>query len=186
MNERGRVRTPIKMIEEFNPQRGPLEIAIHVRCDQWRQDLPDAEKVCRAAAGAVWASQGFTDGEAELSLLLADDALLRELNRDYRNLDKPTNVLSFPQGEGGAIPSGGHLLGDVVLAFETIAREAMEQGKDLSDHTSHLVVHGVLHLLGYKHLRYSEAEEMEKLERRILATLDVADPYTAAEIRIST
>jgi len=108
---------------------------------------------------------------AELSIVLADDALVRTLNRDWRAKDKPTNVLAFPN----AAP----LLGDVVLAFETCAAEAAAQGKPLADHLSHLVVHGVLHLAGHDHGHAREARIMEDLERRILAAAGIPDPYRA-------
>lgn len=102
--------------------------------------------------------------------MLADDAALRALNARWRQQDKPTNVLSFPAGDSV-------LLGDVVLAFETVRREASEQGKSLADHMSHLVVHGVLHLLGHDHERPRDADVMESLERQVLAGLGIADPY---------
>jgi len=119
--------------------------------------------------------------------MLADDATLRRLNRDYRGKDKPTNVLAFPlafplAGRGGkATPGnmvlGDLLLGDVVLALETVQAEAAAQGKSVGDHLAHLVVHGVLHLLGHDHVRATAAARMEALERRILAAMGIADPY---------
>jgi probable rRNA maturation factor len=118
-------------------------------------------------------------GRLEISLVLADDALVRTLNRQYRGQDRPTNVLSFAaQDEGPDRPPGGPLLlGDVVLAFETTAAEARRDGKPFADHLAHLVVHGVLHLLRYDHRNDHEADEMENLERCILQGLGVADPY---------
>ena len=118
--------------------------------------------------------------------MLANDARVRRLNRDFRGQDKPTNVLSFPieASESGPAPdesgSGPRLLGDVVFAFETLDREAAAQSKLLSDHLSHLTVHGVLHLLGYGHGAAREAVRMELLESRVLAGLGIADPYTLA------
>jgi probable rRNA maturation factor len=100
---------------------------------------------------------------------LADDALQRRLNRDFRGRDKSANVLSFE----GAPAS----LGDVVLALETVASEAESQGKSLADHVAHLVVHGVLHLMGYEHRTSAQARRMERLEIAILAGLGIADPY---------
>ena len=137
-----------------------------------------AERAALAALAAVWLAD---DGPAELSVVLADDALVQTLNRDYRGKDKPTNVLSFALTESDSpeAEDAPTLLGDVVLAWETVAREAGEQGKPLADHLSHLVVHGVLHLLGYDHEVDAEAEEMERLEVEVLATLDVSDPYAA-------
>lgn len=123
----------------------------------------------------------------EICLVLANDAQITELNKAWRGKDGPTNVLSFPaEDDSPDIPqTGGNLeesqdesvLGDVVFAFETIAREAAEQGKSFHNHVAHLLVHGVLHLLGYDHQSDEDAGQMESLERRILATLDIADPY---------
>ena len=115
--------------------------------------------------------------EAELAIVLTDDAAIRKLNRRWRGRDKPTNVLSFPAH--GLVPpgSGPRPLGDVVIAYETMAREAQEQGLPLTHHLTHLAVHGFLHLLGYDHESDTEAETMEQLERDILARLDVPDPY---------
>jgi probable rRNA maturation factor len=127
----------------------------------------------------------------ELGIALSDDATLRRLNRDYRGKDRPTNVLAFSALEGEAVPArpgAPVMLGDVALACETVEREAVEQGKPLGDHLCHLVVHGVLHLLGYDHETPEKAAEMETLERRVLAGLGIADPYaltarTPAEAR---
>ena len=137
---------------------------------QWRRALPDVAARVEGAARAALAAAAGHDGEAELSVVLADDAAVRALNQRWRGRDAPTNVLSFASGERP-------LLGDVVLAYETVAREAAEQGKHLADHLAHLVAHGVLHLLGFDHEAADEAETMEALERRILAGLGVADPY---------
>ena len=122
-------------------------------------------------------SAGFA-GPVEISVVLADDALLRSLNRDYRQRDEPTNVLSFEAALGEVpIPGEALLLGDIVLARETIAREAAEQAKPFVDHLTHLVIHGALHLLGYDHQINREAREMEALEVAILSDLGIADPY---------
>jgi probable rRNA maturation factor len=115
--------------------------------------------------------------QSELAIVLTDDAAIRALNHRWRGRDKPTNVLSFPAH--GLVPpgSGPRPLGDVVIAYETMAREAQEQGLPLTHHLAHLAVHGFLHLLGYDHESDTEAETMEQLERDILARLDVPDPY---------
>ena len=119
--------------------------------------------------------EGFSRGE--LSLVFTDDAHIRELNRTYRGSDKPTNVLSFPQ------PAGGPLLGDIVLAAETVAREAELSGKPREEHIAHLIIHGFLHLVGYDHEVEEEAERMEKLESAALAKIGIADPYAASRQR---
>lgn len=134
----------------------------------------------RAALAALVAALPADHGPAELSVVLADDPLVQGLNRDYRGKDKPTNVLSFPlSGDDGPLAEPGVpiLLGDVVLAWETLTREAAEQGKPLADHLTHLVAHGVLHLLGHDHETDAEAEAMERLEVAVLARLGVPDPY---------
>ena len=119
--------------------------------------------------------------QSELAIVLTDDAAIRELNRRWRGSDKATNVLSFPAH--GLVPpgSGPRPLGDVVIAYETMAREAQEQGLPFTHHLTHLAVHGFLHLLGYDHESDTEAETMEQLERDILARLDVPDPYATRE-----
>ncbi|HEX8374556.1 MAG TPA: rRNA maturation RNase YbeY, partial [Geminicoccaceae bacterium] len=115
----------------------------------------------------------------EVSVLLADDAHVRELNRVWRGVDKPTNVPSFPAREPGEPwPAEGPAhLGDVAVALETVLREAAAEGKAPGDHLAHLVVHGTLHLLGHDHDADAEADAMEALEVRVLAGLGVADPY---------
>lgn len=114
-------------------------------------------------------------GVAELSIVLLDDAQQQVLNRDYRGIDKPTNVLSFSQIEPFGPVSG--ILGDITLARETLEREATELGKSFTDHFTHLVVHGFLHILGYDHIEEADALVMERLETQILDSLGIADPY---------
>ena len=151
-----------------------IALAVMVEAPAWRRRLPDATRTVRAAARAALLAAD-APADAELSVVLSDDARVRDLNRTYRRKDKPTNVLSFPAG--AVRPDGVTLLGDVVLAFETCASEAKAQGKTLRAHLAHLVVHGVLHLLGHDHLRARQAERMEALERAVLARLGIADPY---------
>ena len=146
-------------------------IEIEVEAEAWTGALRDAEAVVeRAAQAALGAVQG------DIVVLLTDDAAVRELNGRFRDKDRPTNVLSFPAPEN-AFPH----LGDIVLAYGVCATEAEAQGKTLADHLSHLVVHGVLHLLGRDHEDDAEAEEMEAEEREILAQIGVADPYIAEQ-----
>ena len=112
--------------------------------------------------------------DCELCIVFCDDAEIRGLNATWRGQDKPTNVLSFPTP--GALATKP-LLGDIVIAFETVAREAREQDKSLADHASHMIIHGFLHLIGYDHETPAEAEAMEALERRVAETLGIRDPY---------
>jgi probable rRNA maturation factor len=140
----------------------------------WGEALADAEALVRAAAEATLASEGAV-GEG-VTLLLTDDETMRDLNRRFRQQNKPTNVLSFP-----APTNPDRFLGDIALAYGVCAREAVEQGKPLAHHLQHLVAHGVLHLLGYDHISDAEAFEMEGLERAVLAGLGIPDPYAAGE-----
>jgi probable rRNA maturation factor len=156
-------------------------IALTLSNTDWQRALPEAERICRAAAELAL-GEADIDGEIELSIVLTDDAEIRALNRDWRGQDKPTNVLSFPQmsfGDGEApAPDAPALLGDVVIALETCQREvAAGDAASLADHLSHLVVHGVLHLLGHDHENDAEAEEMERRETALLKQLGVPDPY---------
>ena len=172
-------------------------IDIEVEDPAWTEALPDLEVVVeraaratltfqplipaeagtqvldRGASGSNWvsASAGMS-GNWEITVLLTDDKTIQDLNARFRGKDKPTNVLSFPAAESAA----PHL-GDIALAFGVCAAEAEAQGKPLAHHLMHLTVHGVLHLLGYDHEADAEAEEMEGMERAILATLGVPDPY---------
>jgi probable rRNA maturation factor len=137
--------------------------------------LPRARAIARETIAAVAECGGPSEG-GDVSLYLADDAALRALNLRWRGLDKPTNVLSFPAaplGHGGDQTA----LGDIALAYETLAREAQELEVSLADHYRHLLAHGFLHLIGYDHETDAEAERMEALETRILTRLGAGDPY---------
>ena len=147
-------------------------IDLEVEDPAWTKALPDAGALVLATAEATLASEGAV-GEG-VSLLLTDDAALCDLNRRFRQQDKPTNVLAFP-----APQNLERFLGDVALAYGVCAREASEQGKPLAHHLQHLVAHGVLHLLGYDHETDAQAAEMEDLERAVLAGLGIPDPYLA-------
>ncbi|MBL6927848.1 MAG: rRNA maturation RNase YbeY [Rhodospirillales bacterium] len=174
-----------------------LEIDVSVTAGPWHEKLPQAEGIARAAAQAAFdhaataafghAANETAHGEnAEAALVLADDEFVRRLNRDYRGHDEATNVLSFAaldaktviQNPDGAAPV---LLGDMVVAFETVAVEAADQGKSVADHFSHLIVHAMLHLLGYDHETGDQAERMEGTEILILRKLGIADPYAEEE-----
>jgi len=143
------------------------------------------EKKWRALAETAVAAAIETAGlrlpsAGELSILLTDDAAIRELNRRWRSLDKPTNVLSFPANENVvALPQGGVpvMLGDIVLARETLESEADLALQPFDHHFSHLVIHGFLHLFGYDHLEEADAEQMEQIERKALRKIGLPDPY---------
>ena len=118
------------------------------------------------------------DRDADVSVRIVDEQEMRALNRDYREQDKPTNVLAFPAGDTGFVPPGEMpLLGDIVVCAAVVAREADEQGKPPGHHRSHMLVHGTLHLLGHDHVTDPQAQAMEALERQILDSLGIADPY---------
>ncbi|MFA5948846.1 MAG: rRNA maturation RNase YbeY [Hyphomicrobium sp.] len=142
--------------------------------------LVDAAGLARAAGAALAKHPTFALATAaEACVALSDDAQVRDLNKRYRGKDKATNVLSFPAAAtGSAIGGESRLLGDVVLALETVSNEAQEQEITLAHHFQHLVVHGLLHLLGFDHETESDAREMEGLEIEILAGLGIANPYT--------
>ena len=140
-------------------------IDIEAEDDAWSGDVPDVEGVVRRAAEQV-APPG------DVVILLTDDETVRDLNGRFRGKDRPTNVLSFPAPEN-AQPH----LGDIVLAHGVCAAEARAQGKPFADHLSHLVIHGILHLMGHDHEADDEAEAMEAQERMLLAALGIPDPY---------
>jgi probable rRNA maturation factor len=156
-----------------------LNIDITVAAGEWPAEA-ELREVANAAVEAALAaldrqsSSHFPSPEEghELSILFTDDAHIRILNRDYRSKDKPTNVLSFPQK--------GALLGDIVLAAETVKREAALAGKPIRAHMAHLIAHGFLHLLGFDHEREEKALEMEALERAALERMGIPDPYADA------
>jgi len=155
------------------------EISIDVRDAFWGDVNFDVTRLCRTAAAEAIASAQETSGEVEISVVLADDAFVRELNRTWRNMDVPTNVLAFPCSSGDERAGVGaeRLLGDVIVAFQTTQREAVELHLPLEHHFAHLIIHGVLHLLGYDHIIDSDAVTMEKLEVEALARLGIGDPY---------
>lgn len=137
-----------------------------------------AETIVKKAVSA--AAEAVSTTPAELAIVLADDSAIRALNRKWRGRNAPTNVLSFPAAgvPGGGKPrKGPPYIGDIVIAYQTTAREAAAEGKPFEHHLSHLAIHGFLHLLGYDHETDREAEVMEALERRILKRLAVPDPY---------
>ena len=154
------------------PMPAKLKPAVTVSAAAWRKAVPGLATLARRVAAAAHAA-AQADGAAalagETAILFARDADIQPLNAQYRGKDKATNVLSFPSVTGG---------GDVILAYETMAKEAEIQGKTLPDHTAHLIAHGILHLMGYDHeLGRGEARRMERLEQSVLSGLGIADPY---------
>jgi probable rRNA maturation factor len=139
----------------------------------------DWDAITMKAAGATLAFlPDYADLTPSFTLLICDDARIRELNSDFRDKDKPTNVLSFPQFPADAVPDAGeHYIGDIALSYDTLRAEADAGGLALADHATHLIVHSVLHLFGYDHMEDSEAEEMEALEAGILGTMGIKNPY---------
>ena len=151
--------------------RAKLKIDVLVDSDRWNEPAKARSTVRRAAAQAA-ATASTT--RTELAMVLTDDSAIRQLNRLWRGIDAATNVLSFPSKQIADEPPH---LGDIVLAFETIAREARSERKPLAHHLAHLAVHGFLHLVGYDHERPKDALEMERTERKILSQLAIPDPY---------
>ncbi len=154
-----------------------------VVADGWRSE-PDAEAAIHRAIATAAEVIDADIGEAELAVMLTDDAGIRTLNSNWRGIDKPTNVLSFP-----ALPPTGavgpdeapRMLGDIAIAYETARKEADDEQKPFDHHLSHLAVHGFLHLIGYDHEEDDDAEAMEALEQEILAQLGIPDPYADRE-----
>ena len=158
-------------IQEVN-----VVIEVAIEAGDWASLEAPSQLVRTAILAAAQESRVALASNAEISVVLCDDAFIRELNRKWRGHDEPTNVLSFP---AGGDPASAPLLGDIVIAFETASREAVAAGKPLRDHVAHLLVHGFLHLIGHDHGEAAEAEVMEALERSTLARLGIADPYGA-------
>lgn len=165
------------MAAKAAPPAVALAIDILPQADAWRRHRGARATVRRALAAAAASVPKLPRRGAEVAVVLTDDAAIRVLNRQWRGQDKATNVLSFPAPAAGRPPRGPVGLGDIVIAYETLAREAADEGKPFAHHLAHLAVHGFLHLVGFEHEDEAEAERMERRERAILADLGVPDPY---------
>lgn len=151
-----------------------------IQHDDWQDILSAEQDFFNRALQKTAASLSLPSHDFSVSLVFMDDASIRELNRDYRNKDKATNVLSFPMFDDfSSMPDIEEALelGDIILALETVTKEASEQNKSLRDHVTHLLVHGFLHLCGFDHMTDTEAEEMEALEITILNEMGINNPY---------
>ncbi len=170
-----------------SPRLAPSGVTVDVLIESplWEKAEPAAEAVVREAVSRAAAATDVGEPAAEVAVLLCDDAMIATLNAQWRGREEPTNVLSFPappsdlSGPSASEPAVPVHLGDIAIACETVVREAREQGRAVSEHLAHLAVHGFLHLLGYDHQTDQEAEQMEALEREVLATLGISDPYAS-------
>lgn len=152
--------------------RSGLVIDVMIAAGPW-SDCPDAEHALRKA---IEAAAALDQRPGEVAVVLTDDPSIQTLNAQWRGIDTPTNVLSFPAGKKAPGCNRPHL-GDIVIAYETVAREAAAENKAFLHHLAHLAIHGYLHLIGFDHETDSDACRMESLETRILSSLDIADPY---------
>ena len=153
-----------------------LEIDVQVASPLWRAE-PLAERTVRAAIAAAATTLSTSDGE--VAILLTGDKAIRALNRQWRGIDKPTNVLSFPAAKSKA---GAKFFGDIVIAYETLRRECDDEARKFLHHLAHLTVHGFLHLVGYDHQAETQAEEMEGIESKIMRSMKMPDPYPARDL----
>ncbi len=168
-----------------------IEIDIAVEDPAWELDCPDYTPLIHRAVNLVFmhapVAQSLIQNaiEPEISVVLTNDDAVHALNRDYRDKDKPTNILSFAMqdGENGwdaPTHPGPCALGDLVVAFQTVKRESLAENKAFSDHLTHLIIHGTLHLLGYDHIDDQQAEEMETLEIQMLGAINIKNPYVGS------
>jgi probable rRNA maturation factor len=160
-----------------------LDIDVALEHEAWHSDLPDLEDFAQHLCHRTLEFTGFLKPTVEISFVFTDDASIQTLNAQYRSKDKPTNVLSFPQyaPENLSKDEDFLMLGDIVLAYETVKSESAEQAKSFRHHTAHMIVHGLLHLLGHDHIEDRQAEIMEALERKILKSFNIPDPYDALQ-----
>ncbi len=153
------------------------QIDISIEAGDWPQEAGLLKLVSAGVGAAARIAILKWPEKAELSVLFTDNKAMAEINGQWRNKPKPTNVLSFPGGDIAIGEPSEVMIGDLVFAFETVIEEAKDQEKAFEDHLTHLVVHGFLHLFGYDHLNDKQAEQMETLEKLALAELGIDDPY---------
>ena len=156
--------TQLPMLEESEEDES---ITVVIEDERWLAMRADVEAQVRDVVARVLEAE---EVQGQVAVVLADDAMIRSLNHDFRGKDAPTNVLSFPAKDE-------EMLGDIILSLDTLTREATEQNKDIWHHTTHLLVHGVLHIIGYDHEDDAEAEEMEAREVALLAGFMISNPY---------
>ena len=150
-------------------------IDIQIQSPLWETE-PAARQTVRDAVAA--AAAALSTGDGEVAILLTDDKAIRALNRQWRGIDRPTNVLSFPAAKAGAAT----FLGDIVIAYETLARECADENGVFLHHLAHLAMHGFLHLIGYDHQNDSDADEMEGLESKIMMRMNLPDPWRGRDL----
>jgi probable rRNA maturation factor len=167
-------KSPSPTLPRKRGRKKQVEIDVIVRSARWRK-RPTAKTIVKRAVLA--AAAAVSTPPTELAIVLSDDSAIQTLNRDWRGKNAPTNVLSFPAAAAGKSRSVPPYIGDIVIAYQTVAREAVAEGKPFNHHLAHLAVHGFLHLLGYDHENDRDAQKMERLERKILKRLAVPDPY---------
>ena len=158
-----------------------FDIDVSLQTPQWETAIADIETLCVSVITTTLKKTLINHPKGEVSLVLADDAFIQTLNAQYRGKDKPTNVLSFPLTTLDDLTHSDYLaLGDIIIAYETIAREAQDQNKPLRHHVTHMLVHGCLHLLHYDHETPEDAETMENIEIEILRLMNIKNPYEIA------
>jgi probable rRNA maturation factor len=157
-------------------QQGQSELDLRIDADDWKQISELTQTVTRSFNAAL-DSANVHSANVGATIVLADNSIVKKLNNQWRNKNNPTNILSFPAPEGEKTETGRNYLGDMILAFEVVNKEALQQSKALETHLCHLVIHGALHLLGHDHLEDAAASEMENLERTAMTALNLPDPY---------
>ena len=157
----------------------PIRLALEIEDPRWTAALPQVADLLRQAIRLALADLPSDGRPVEVGVRLVDDGTIQRLNRDWRDRDKPTNVLSFPLGDPVPVADADFpwLLGDIVMSFDTVQAESRRDDKAMADHVAHLAIHAALHLIGHDHERDADAERMEAAEVALLARLGVPDPY---------